>query len=162
MISEILNTIFLTFLLTEYLLASNVDIRRADWSKRLLTRTNLSAALLLAVINVLERVAGVSSESFKNAFQGFLHAPKIIFAAIGYILALRFDCHRISPRQLTWNTFLVKVCVAFVYVLPVYPALAVLISFGFLLVINIFEMLHLNEDILNWPIYYGTLYGPYK
>jgi hypothetical protein len=164
MISEVLNALFLTYLVTEYLLASNMidNMRRgADyWSKRILHVQNIGAALILAIINVLERITG-ASEFAKDLFQGFIHAPKILFAAIVYILALRVDCLGVAP-YLGWKAFLYKVGVAFLYVLPVYPALAVLISFGFLIVINIFEILHLNEDILNFPIYYGTLYGPFS
>jgi hypothetical protein len=160
MISEVLNALFLTYIVTEYLLASNLDMRRADWSQRILQHQNIIAALILAAFNMLERITG-AADVVKDVFQGFIHAPKIVFAAICYILALRADCKRVSP-QLGWRAFLYKVLIAFLYVLPVYPALAVLISFGFLIVINIFEMLHLNEDILNWPIYYGTLYGPFS
>lgn len=160
MISEVLNALFLTYLVTEYLLASNIDMRRADWSKRILHAQNIGTALILAIINVLERITG-ASDFAKDLFQGFIHAPKILFAAIVYILALRVDCLRVAP-YLGWKAFLYKVGVAFLYVLPVYPALAVLISFGFLIVINIFEILHLDEEILNFPIYYGTLYGPFS
>jgi hypothetical protein len=162
MISEVLNALFLTYIVTEYLLASNLDhmSRDVDWSKRILQRHNIIAALILAMINVLERITG-AADIAKDLFQGFIHAPKIVFAAICYIFALRVDCRKVAPH-LGWKAFLYKVLIAFLYVLPVYPALAVLISFGFLIVINIFEVLHLNEDILNWPIYYGTLYGPFS
>ena len=57
--------------------------------------------------------------------------------------------------------FLKHVLKAFCYVLPAYPFMAVIISFIFMFVINIFERLHLNLDMLNAPIYYGTLYGPF-
>jgi hypothetical protein len=39
--------------------------------------------------------------------------------------------------------------------------LAVLISFIFMFVISIWDFLKLPEEWLQWPIYYGTLYGPF-
>jgi hypothetical protein len=59
-------------------------------------------------------------------------------------------------------SFLRQVAIAFLRILPVYPFLAVLISFVFLFVISAFEALHLPLEILNMPIYYGTLYGPFS
>jgi hypothetical protein len=44
--------------------------------------------------------------------------------------------------------------------IPVYPFIAVIISFIFLFVITAFEQLHLQTAVLNGPIYYFTLYGP--
>ncbi|KAG7374737.1 hypothetical protein IV203_013832 [Nitzschia inconspicua] len=66
-----------------------------------------------------------------------------------------------TQRMPFCSAFLPKVGWAFFKVLPAYPFLAVLISFGFLFVINIWEFLHLPEEWLNMPIYYGTLYGPF-
>ena len=93
--------------------------------------------------------------------KGFLHLPKILFAAVSYVVALYVDCRRVSPK-LTLGEFLPAVAWAFLRVIPVYPFLAVLISFVFLFVIAIVEGLGLPEDWLNWPIYYGTLYGPFS
>ena len=51
---------------------------------------------------------------------------------------------------------------AFLKILPAYPFLAVLISFVFLFVIDLWEhVFHLPLEWLNNPIYYGTLYGPF-
>ena len=63
--------------------------------------------------------------------------------------------------MLRLGSFLPKVGWAFVKILPAYPLLAVLISFVFLFVINLWEALHLPNEWLNAPIYYGTLYGPF-
>ena len=90
-----------------------------------------------------------------------MHLPKVAFAALAYNVALYFDCKRAQP-VLTVKTFLPIVGKAFLRVLPAYPFLAIVISFGFMILINIFEALHLNLDLLNWPIYYGTLYGPFS
>mmetsp|Transcript_55448 Transcript_55448/g.134637 ORF Transcript_55448/g.134637 Transcript_55448/m.134637 type:complete len:188 (-) Transcript_55448:279-842(-) len=57
--------------------------------------------------------------------------------------------------------FLPRVGRSFLRVLPAYPFLAVLISFVFMFVISIWEVLKLPEEWLQWPIYYGTLYGPF-
>ena len=59
------------------------------------------------------------------------------------------------------RAFLPRVGRSFVRVLPAYPFLAVLISFVFMFVISIWEFFKLPERWLQWPIYYGTLYGPF-
>ena len=64
-------------------------------------------------------------------------------------------------KTLTMKAFISNVGVSFLKVIPAYPFLAVIISFVFLFVITFFESLHLPTQWLNWPIYYGTLYGPF-
>jgi hypothetical protein len=59
------------------------------------------------------------------------------------------------------SVFLPYVGRAFVRILPAYPFMAVMISFGFMFIINIWEFFHLPLEWLNSPIYYGTLYGPF-
>jgi hypothetical protein len=161
MISEVLNTLFLTYLATEYLIANDVGVRRPNWQKRLFRSNNLYAAAGVALLNLLDRLTG-AAEFANNLLQGFLHLPKVLFAAICYVLTLYLDCKRVSPELALCSDFLPRVGWTFLRVLPAYPFLAVLISFGFLFVINIFEFLHLPLELLNWPIYYGTLYGPFS
>jgi hypothetical protein len=161
MISEVLNTLFLTYLATEYLIANDAGVRRPNWQKRLFRLHNLYAFLVVALLNLLDRLTGAAT--FANSLlQGFFHLPKILFAAICYVLTLYLDCKRVSSGLALCSDFLPRVGWTFLRVLPAYPFLAVLISFGFLFVINIFEFLHLPLELLNWPIYYGTLYGPFS
>jgi hypothetical protein len=161
MISEVVNTVFLTYLATEYLVVTNdASVRRPNWLKRLFQSHNLAFGAAVALLNLLDRLTGAAA--FVNGlFQGFLHLPKIIFAAVCYVLTLYADCKRVSPK-LGLGDFLPKVGWTFLRVLPAYPFLAVLISFGFLFVISLCEFLHLPLEWLNWPIYYGTLYGPFS
>lgn len=160
MISEVINAIFITYIGTEYLLASD----GVTTNKRLTTVFQSKAfAIVLAtvfVLNVIDRVTG-AADVINEVLQGFLHLPKVAFAAIVYMVALYFDCKRVA-KVLTLKTFLPLVGKAFCRVLPVYPFLAVAISFVFMIVINVFEALHLPLELLNWPIYYGTLYGPFS
>ena len=161
MISEAVNALFLTYLFTEYLIASNVDIRRSNWQQRLLQRQNIYALFVVVILNVLDRMTGAAA-IVNELLQGFLHLPKILFAAGVYIVALYIDCRRVAHHLDFVRDFWPKVAIAFLYVLPVYPFLAVLISFVFLFVINLWEFLKLPEEWLNMPIYYGTLYGPFS
>jgi hypothetical protein len=103
----------------------------------------------------------------------FIHVPRIVVAISSFVLTLYWDCRRnnhfstITSNQhsagatTTWSDqhFLKLLVQSFCRLLPIYPFLAVIISLGFLLVITIFERLHLPLEILNMPIYYGTLYG---
>lgn len=165
MISEVANALLLTFIATEYLIIgnnSNIFPSNNDAGKRLWrSRRNQLLLLATAFINFFDRVSGLT-EIAENMFQGVLHIPRILFAAIAYIIALYSDCRRNFPSMDFWREFLPQVLRAFCYVLPVYPFMAVLISFGFLLVINLFEFLRIPLEYLNMPIYYGTLYGPFS
>jgi hypothetical protein len=95
------------------------------------------------LINFLDRVTG-AKEVANDALQGFLHLPRIFFAATAYILALYLDVrYRRGIPLTTGKVFATKVGWAFLKVLPAYPFLAVLMSFVFLFVISSWEALHL-------------------
>ena len=143
---------------------------------------------IIIVINILDRVSG-AMETMNQLLDGFLHLPRAIFAATLYIIALYVDVTILNrkvtstattttpatttidgvastsssttPIQVPLKFFLKQVLVAFMYILPAYPFMAVVISFVFMFVINIFEALNLPLEYLNAPIYYGTLYGPF-
>jgi hypothetical protein len=108
---------------------------------------------------------------------------KLSLAATSYVLALYVDIHRdrtngngkensrsnnnnknikTKMKMPFRSVFLPKVGWAFAKILPAYPFLAVLISFVFLFVVDLWEyVFHLPLEWLNNPIYYGTLYGPF-
>ena len=147
MISEIVNALLITYIGTEYLLQDgNITKRKSQ------AFAYLAAAAV--GVNIFDRVTGAAAV-INNLLDGFLHLPKVGFAAVAYVVALYVDCKKRNP-VLTVNTFLPLVGKAFLRVLPAYPFLAVVISFGFMLLINLFEALHLDLALLNWPIYYGT------
>jgi hypothetical protein len=165
MLSEVVNALLLTFLATEYLLIGDSTTKFPSsyetWKRIWISRRNRALVISAIIINVFDRISGIASAA-EELFQGALHIPKIVFAAIAYIIALYVDCRRKFPLLHFWREFLPRVLKAFCYVLPVYPFMAVVISFGFLLVINLFEFLHIPLEYLNMPIYYGTLYGPFS
>jgi hypothetical protein len=154
MISEIVNALFLTFVFTEY--HTHVNIRPSLHKSHVLVRLG-AAAVSVAFINFFDRVVGVDTTA--RFLEQALHA-KVLVAALIYLTALYVDCairHNVSGRR-----FCALVSKAFCTILPLYPFLAILISFGFLLVINVFTFLKLPLQLLNGPIYYGTLYGPFS
>ena len=147
------------------------------------------AVPIIILINILDRVTG-AMDMMNQLLDGFLHLPRAIFAATLYIIALyvdvtilnRKETPTMTPVTVTTTTidgttpssttttttiqvpikfFLKQVFVAFMYILPAYPFMAVVISFVFMFVINIWEALNLPLEYLNAPIYYGTLYGPF-
>jgi hypothetical protein len=151
MISEVANALFITYVGTEYLLSESSGVVR---------RKKRGLATLLAAVaflNVFDHVTGAAG-LLNKLLNGFVHLPKVGFAALVYVFALYFDCRKVAPA-LSAKTFLPLVGKAFLRVLPAYPFLAVVVSFGFMIVINIFEALNLPLEYLNWPIYYGTLHG---
>jgi len=158
MISEVSNALLFTYLATEYLANSS---HRHEQRSLLTSRVNVIVLVFVTVINLIDRVAGFSLW-INSVLNGILHAPRIAFVAIAYVAVLYIDCLRLTTRLSFTRDFLPVVSSSFLYVLPVYPFLAVLISFVFMFVIRLFELLRIPLAYLNMPIYYGTLYGPFS
>jgi hypothetical protein len=161
MLSEVVNALLFTFLATEYGLLSQESPpprNKSIWTF-LLHRRNLLLIVVAVLVNLFDRITG-ALDFTRSLFKSLLHVPTILIAAVAYLVALYYDCRRIT--RVSFQTFIKQVAWAFLYVLPVYPFLAVLFSFGFLAVIVVWDFLHLPEELLNWPIYYGTLYGPFS
>lgn len=158
--SEVFNALLITYVATEYSISSS---SKNGFSLKafLLSRHNQVFLAVVIVVNVVDRVIGAGS-LLKDFFERLLHAPKIILAAVLYIAVLYVDCLRHAPNNLTPKRFMGRVGIEFLKILPLYPFLAVLISCVFMFIISFCEHLHLPLDWLNWPIYYGTLYGPFS
>ena len=161
MISEVVNALLITYAATEF--QSNESNRKQHQENEILRFVSNNRWILagVALVNVLDRVTGAALWT-RHTLEQLMHAPKIFLAAVLYTATLYADCVRHEPNLSFLTRFLPKVGMAFIRILPLYPFLAVLISFGFLLVISIFESLHLPLSWLNAPIYYGTLYGPFS
>lgn len=203
MILEAINSVFLTFIVTEYLLAdersSGLDtndyqsnnyqnnggrqlmqiIRRL----KILTLTHHGkvAQVMFAAVGCLNLVIHfhVSETAISlwgnSKVEKLFHIPRIMIAIASFLIAVYFDCRRIMKKNTitttdgsrtknnqSWSNkaFVHQLIKSFSILLPIYPFLAVVISFGFLFVVSIFEKLNLPLEVLNMPIYYGTLYGP--
>ena len=166
MLSEVVNALFVTYLATEVQLAPD-DQTSADRVKHVLqSKVTQAITIGTVIVNLAVRlhihISGSALLSAASSAVSFAsHAPKVLFAAMAYVVALYFDCRR-SKKDLAVGDFLKSVGVQFCRVAPVYPFLAVMISFVFLFIISAFEVLHLPLELLNMPIYYGTLYGPFS
>ena len=219
MISEIANSLFLTYLASEYLVSNSYPAsssssqrsrssrtiqHKADKENKNVNESNNnnnssssssssnnknnyaligSLAVLVGIANLLDHhyYLSVVWEHAKNILPKtslpsyvFVIPTKLCLAASSYVMALYIDIHRDRTNGNT-NTnkktkkqkmefrsvFLPKVGWAFLKILPAYPFLAVVISFLFLFVIDLWEWLGLPLEWLNNPIYYGTLYGPF-
>ena len=173
MLLEAVNSVFLTFLITEFLLGDDRTTtlhRLGATFKSQHSRPLRYAFVAVVTINILVNLHAT--------FAGWIHdvvtlirIPRIVVAITSYLLALYWDCRhkyglnakdRFGPvAAAPWSNrnFFRHLLQSFCRLLPVYPFLAVVISFGFLFVISIFEKLLLPLEMLNMPIYYGTLYG---
>mmetsp|Transcript_1813 Transcript_1813/g.3484 ORF Transcript_1813/g.3484 Transcript_1813/m.3484 type:complete len:197 (-) Transcript_1813:478-1068(-) len=191
MLLEAVNSVFLTFLATEYLLFDHEVVQSATSNNsngrhtkssnifRHLTATFISqhsralryTSILVLSINAFVHFhsAGVALAEWAHVkVEALFHIPRIIVAMLSFLLALYLDCRQKykcnSKNQCNaapWSNryFFRHLLQSFCRLLPVYPFLAVVISFGFLFIISAFEKLNLPLQILNMPIYYGTLYG---
>mmetsp|Transcript_13589 Transcript_13589/g.29549 ORF Transcript_13589/g.29549 Transcript_13589/m.29549 type:complete len:220 (-) Transcript_13589:94-753(-) len=198
MLLEAVNSVFLTFLATEYLLNNNEDplpIASSSSSKHNsrhdrnsvfrhyldLSATFISSQhsrpLRYTFIVVLAINFFVHFHAWGAALAAAIHTkvetlfriPRILVAIFTFLLALYWDCRQkynvnnkksTSPAPWSNRYFFRQLLQSFCRLLPIYPFLAVVISFVFLFVISAFERLRLPLQILNMPIYYGTLYGP--
>jgi hypothetical protein len=172
MISEVANALFLTYLATEYTVASqdaaaskrfleyqHEDDDHGNSRKARYRRWGVVTGLVL-LINVSDRVliftvvANVAVRETHHLVYALLHIPRVVVAAVAYLAALFWDCRRTVARQqrtgqlnkqqhvMTFaKDFLPRVLTAFLTVLPLYPLAAIIISFGFLILITIFEAL---------------------
>jgi hypothetical protein len=157
--SEVFNALLITYAASEYTIASS---SRTGFSLQafVTSRSNQSFVALVIVINLVDRLIGLAL-FLKGTVESLLHAPKIVLAAVLYMMVLYVDCLRHVPT-LSPRVFGSRVGMEFLKLVPVYPCLAVLISCGFMVLISICEHLHVPLEWLNWPIYYGTLYGPFS
>ena len=190
--TEVCNALLITYVATEYSLdttptssssSNNINIKKGfSISSFVSARHNQAILLGVLAVNLLDRLLWAESaaaEFVKQWFERLLHAPKVIFVAIVYVVVLYIDCSRhttskndkvnhngtsLSQRsqQLTVSRFLACICVHFFKVLTFYPLLVLLISFFFMIFISLFEHLHLPLEWINWPLYYGILYGPFS
>ena len=216
MISEIVNSLFLTYLASEYIVSSSSSSSSRSSSSRtrissgndksitnnsniynynilgflicLVIITNLLDHHYLNFSSLFETTMSITKTK-KTSINNVMHSyyftipMKFCLAASSYVLALYIDVHYDRQRSSSNNSdnsknsksskirrkilpfksvFLPKVLWAFLKILPAYPFLAVLISFLFLFVVDIWEYIfHLPLEWLNKPIYYGTLYGPF-
>ena len=166
-IVEVVNALFITYIATELSIATErSEDPSPPWKRVVSSKFNQICAVVVAVVNVSARLhlhftASDASSFGAAAVTKISHVPRVLFAAIAYVIALYFDCKR-SDKNLNLPAFGKRVGIAFCRVAPVYPFLAVAISFVFLFIVSIFEHLHLPLELLNMPIYYGTLYGPFS
>ena len=89
------------------------------------------------------------------------HAPKVVLAAVCFAAALHRDAGHRRGRTLPAAVFLRALLKAALFVAPCYPILAVAISLVFLVLISLFEAVGLPVRLLNDPLYFGCIYGPF-
>jgi hypothetical protein len=184
--AEVFNALLITYIATEYSLTNSSSSASSSLSAQtpastsspkktkkdgfdirtfLSARHNQIVLLVVISVNLIDKLilAESATASFiKQFFERLLHAPKILLAAILYVVVLYIDCLKHTRQQLPIRRFLGCVGVQFLKILPLYPFLVVLISFGFMVFISLLEHLHIPLEWLNWPLYYGTLYGPFS
>ena len=177
MLLEAINSVCLTFLATEYLL-SHDDASIISYAKSTLkspqSRPQRYIFAIVASITInlfvhFHDVGAAIAQWTHDKVETLFRIPRILVAISSFLIALYWDCRHKYARNAKqqanpapWSNlyFGLQVAQSFCKLLPVYPFLAVVISFGFLFVITAFEKLHLPLQVLNGPIYYGTLYGP--
>lgn len=202
MLLELVNSVFLTYLATEYLLVENHDHDHNSQTQTSRNRKNTAFLQLRAALSLFTSQHSrpckfiflvVLSVNLLVHFQAtgkalaewmhdkverthHFHISRIFAAMCSFLLALYWDCRQSYKLQYSkyetrspggaassppWSNrhFLQHLFHSFCKVLPIYPFLAVIISFGFLFIITAFERLNLPLQLLNTPIYYGTLYG---
>lgn len=160
MLLEAVNSVFFTYVVTEYTLC---DTSLYNGTRR--GTLGFTAAVLVLNLFVRYHDTGAAIAQWVHEKLDILfNLPRIAVAFSSFLSALYCDCRRkyiesakrsASPASFSTRYFVETTLKSFCKLLPVYPFLAVVISCGFLLVVTVFEKLQLPLDILNYPIYYG-------
>lgn len=143
---EVLSSVVLTYASSEYLYGAKRRAVHAMW-----------------MVIALQLIEAMFQLQFNVKILNFtLNLPmKILVVSGSFCCALWVDCTRSLNQVIPLKEFMLEVWNGCLYLLPVYIVLAVFISFVFMLISDVFEFFSLPTKILNWPIYYGTLYGPF-
>jgi len=144
-IVEIVTSCLLTYSSTEYLYGTK---RRA-----------LHAAWVVIGLQLLEAFISLKF-SWRLSLPANLWPLKVVLVAGTFIATLWLDCARV--RRPEPRAFAAELGRAMLVLLPVFPWVTVLLSFGFLVLGSALEFAGLPTRVLNGPIYYGTLYGPFS
>lgn len=107
MLSEVVNALFVTYVATEIQLADPGTSRVHDVLQSKLTQALTIAVVLVNLsVRLHMHVSGSALLSAANSAVSFAsHAPKVVFAAVAYVVALYFDCKR-SKEDLAAGDFL--------------------------------------------------------
>ena len=161
MLLEAVNSVFFTYVVTEYILSDTSLLYDGTRRGTLgFTATVLTLNLFVRYHDTGAAIAQWLHEKLDILF----NVPRIVVAFGSFLTALYYDCRRkyiesakrlASPACFSTRYFVETTLKSFCRLLPVYPFLAVVISCGFLLVVTVFEKMQLPLDILNYPIYYG-------
>ena len=94
---------------------------------------------------------------------GFDHpmAARILCIIFTYSSVCFIDIRRRRP-SLEPIDFVVHFMVAFAQTVLLMPLIAIAFGCIFLVVLSFCQLIHVSTDWLNWPIYYGVLYGPWS
>jgi hypothetical protein len=168
MFSEVFNALFVTYAATELSGGGN---KRSKYDDDLFPRKYSQVGIVFSmviVVNAIDSLTGIGIW-MHALLKALFHIPKVFVVVIFYIITLYLDClytlrrnHHQSSSLSFWSDFLPRLLRLFLRICPIYPIMAVGISFVFLFLISLFELLRIPTSILNVPIYYGTLYGPFS
>ena len=85
----------------------------------------------------------------------------VVVVAFFFTFAAYLDVRR-EMTTLTFTLFLPHAALGLRWILPVFPCLMVGFSLLFFVLVLLVEGVGIDSHILNYPIYYGTLYGPFS
>ena len=85
----------------------------------------------------------------------------VVVVAFFFTFAAYLDVRR-EMSTLTFTLFLPHAVMGLKWILPVFPCLMVGFSLLFFVLVLLVEGVGIDSHILNYPIYYGTLYGPFS
>lgn len=113
----------------------------------------LLACGVVLLTAVLFRLAGMDD---------YLHhteSLRVVGIALLFVVLNILDVRRHDPDILPAD-YVRALARAIAYAIPAFPVAAVVISTAFLVLVSLFELVHVDPHRLSSAIYYGTLYGP--
>jgi len=144
--SEILSSVALTYASSEFLYGSKARGAAGLGGVCLIQLAGWATTLHFSITTALPRNIPL--------------VLKVPIVALLFTAALWVDCGRYT--KLDVNTFAKELGSTILLFVPIFPWVAIIISFFFFLAVSVLDFVGLPVDFLNWPIYYGTLYGPFS
>lgn len=129
----------------------------AKYSVKLRRWSMIVGAAIIVIFLML--ATGMLMMRFQNALLSVTRR-KVFISAISYPAMCFADFRRSSPH-LRPLEFLAMIPRALLMTALLFPVLSVLVSLVLLILCGIVELMGYDPHILNMPIYYGVLYGPF-
>lgn len=127
------------------------NIAEVDWPNAVTLLGSICALLAL----FFRFVVGINDDILHHT-----EALKEVCAMFAFALLTYVDIKRMNP-YFTASSLVEEISRAFPLMMSMYPLLILVVGLLFLAIASLMETLNLETAVLNLPVYYGIIYGPF-